>query len=156
MAQMSQVNLCISLILSPEKETTTTWNFHSSSSVEIGHRPQGETLASALSGPRYPAGVRRTRLRHFLEKQEQDGGHRLTPVQEKAVMCSDSSTREGRTNELSVQLLGCQTALHTCPSPPPRPLQARKQRSLKYYFYFANDTKIINGSISENNVIKYV
>ena len=35
-------------------------------------------------------------------------------------------------------------------------LQARKQRSLKYYFYFANDTKIINGSISENNVIKYV
>ena len=124
MAQMSQVNLCISLILSPEKETTTTWNFHSSSSVEIGHRPQGETLASALSGPRYPAGVRRTRLRHFLEKQEQDGGHRLTPVQEKAVMCSDSSTREGRTNELSVQLLGCQTALHTCPSPPPRPLQA--------------------------------
>ena len=156
MAQMSQVNLCISLILSPEKETTTTWNFHSSSSVEIGHRPQGETLASALSGPRYPAGVRRTRLRHFLEKQEQDGGHRLTPVQEKAVMCSDSSTREGRTNELSVQLLGCQTALHTCPIPPPRPLQARKQRSLKYYFYFANDTKIINGSISENNVNKYV
>ena len=124
MAQMSQVNLCISLILSPEKETTTTWNFHSSSSVEIGHRPQGETLASALSGPRYPAGVRRTRLRHFLEKQEQDRGHRLTPVQEKAVMCSDSSTREGRTNELSVQLLGCQTALHTYPIPPPRPLQA--------------------------------
>lgn len=128
MAQMSQVNLCISLIPSPEKERTTTWNFHSSSSVEIGRCPQGEALASALSGPRYPAGVRRTRLRHFLEKQEQDRGHRLIPVQEEAVMCSDSSTREGRTNELSVQLLGCQTALHTCPIPPPRALQARKQR----------------------------
>ena len=35
-------------------------------------------------------------------------------------------------------------------------LQARIQRSLKNYFYFASDTKIINGSVSENNVIKYV
>lgn len=128
MAQMSQIDLCISLILSPKKETTTTWNVHSSSSAEIGCCSQGETLASALSEPRYPAGVHRTRLRHFPERQEQDRSHRLTPVQEEAVMCSDSSTREGRTNALSLQLLGCQTALHTCPIPLPRPLQARKQR----------------------------
>ena len=128
MAQMSQMDLCISLILSPEKETTTTWNSHSSSSAEIGRCSQGETLASALSGPRYPTRVRRTRLRHFLERQEQDRSHRLTAVQEEAVMCSDSSTREVRTNALSAQLLGCQPALHTCPIPLPRPLQARKQR----------------------------
>ena len=35
-------------------------------------------------------------------------------------------------------------------------LQAGIQRSLKNYFYFASDTKSINGSVSENNVIKYV
>lgn len=80
-----------------QKETTTTWNFHSSSSVETGHRPQGETLASAssLGLDTRAGGCPWTRLRHFLEKQEQDGGHRLTPVQEKAVMCSGPSTIRG-------------------------------------------------------------